>query len=72
MPMRPVIVDAPALAANRGLGRARHAIDRRGLARGPSRKAALVLNKIDAMKRAELLPLAERLNATKACSRRCS
>ena len=29
-----------------------------------SRKAALALNKIDAMKRADLLPLAEKLNAT--------
>jgi GTP-binding protein Era len=57
-----VIVDAPALAADpKGLS----AIDTNSIIEGlraSERKAGLVLNKIDAMPRAELLPLAERLN----------
>jgi GTP-binding protein Era len=57
-----VIVDAPALAADpKGLS----AIDTNSIVEGlrtSERKAGLVLNKIDAMPRAELLPLAERLN----------
>jgi GTPase len=58
-----VIVDAPALAAEpRGLA----ALDTQSIVEGlrqSERKAALVLNKVDAMPRAELLPLAERLDA---------
>jgi GTPase len=57
-----VIVDAPALASEpKGLS----AIDTQSIVEGlraSDRKAALLLNKIDAMPRAELLPLAERLN----------
>ena len=57
-----VIVDAPALASEpKGLA----AIDTQSIVEGlreTKRKAALVLNKVDAMARAELLPLAERLN----------
>ncbi len=57
-----VIVDAPALAEEQGGLAARDTqaiID--GL-KASGRKAALVLNKVDAMKREELLPLARRLN----------
>jgi GTP-binding protein Era len=57
-----VIVDAPALAGEpKGLA----AIDTQSIVEGLREtkcKAALVLNKVDAMPRAELLPLAERLN----------
>jgi GTP-binding protein Era len=58
-----LIVDAPDLAAHPdGLAaRDTHAI-REELKKTP-RKAALVLNKIDTMKRADLLPLADALNA---------
>ena len=59
-----VIVDAPALASDpKGLA----AIDTQSIVEGlranSKCKAALVLNKVDALPRAELLPLAERLNA---------
>ena len=59
-----VIADAPELSARpTGLAAAdtERIID--GL-KGAQKKAALVLNKIDAMKRDQLLPLAERLNKT--------
>jgi GTP-binding protein Era len=58
-----VIVDAPDLAAKKdGLA----ARDTQRIVDGlkdAGKRAALVLNKVDAMKREELLPLAERLNA---------
>jgi GTP-binding protein Era len=57
-----VIVDAPALAAEPGGLAAR---DSQTIVEGlksSGRKAGLVLNKIDAMKRKELLPLAQRLD----------
>jgi len=60
-----VIVDAPQLAAEpEGLA----ARDTQTIVDGlksADRKAGLVLNKVDAMKRAELLPLVERLNDAK-------
>jgi GTP-binding protein Era len=59
-----LIADAPELSARpTGLAAAdtERIID--GL-KGAQKKAALVLNKIDAMKRDQLLPLAERLNKT--------
>jgi GTP-binding protein Era len=59
-----VIADAAALLAEPGGLAARDtgAIIE-GLKAGPRRKAALILNKIDGMKRADLLPLMEKLSA---------
>jgi GTP-binding protein Era len=59
-----VIADAAALLADPGGLAARDtgAIIE-GLKAGPRRKAALILNKIDGMKRADLLPLMEKLSA---------
>ena len=58
-----VIVDAPAVAASPdGLGAQDTGRIIAGL-KTSKRQAALVLNKIDALPRAHLLPLAERLNA---------
>jgi GTP-binding protein Era len=58
-----VIVDAPEMAAHaKGLA----ARDTQSIVEGlkkTNRKAALLLNKVDAMKPAELLPLVEKLNA---------
>ncbi len=57
-----VIVDAPALAEEQsGLAARDTQMIVEGL-KTSGRKTALVLNKVDAMKRAALLPLAERLN----------
>jgi len=57
-----LLVDAPAMAANpEGLA----AQDTQSIIQGlkqSNRRAALVLNKVDGMPRADLLPLAERLN----------
>jgi GTP-binding protein Era len=59
-----VLVDAPELGAHpSGLAAADTERIIEGL-RKAGKKAALVLNKIDAMKRDQLLPLAERLNQT--------
>lgn len=58
-----VMIDAPALAAEPdGLAARDTTMIMAGL-KESKRRAALVLNKIDSMKRGELLPLAERLNA---------
>jgi GTP-binding protein Era len=59
-----VIADAAALLAEPGglAARDTEAIIE-GLKNGPRRKAALILNKIDGMKRADLLPLMEKLSA---------
>jgi GTPase len=58
-----LIVDAPALAAEQGGLSARDTdMIVEGL-KSSKRRAALILNKVDAMKREELLPLAQRLNA---------
>ncbi len=58
-----LIVDAEDLAAHPDGPAARDTVAILDELKKTPRKAALVLNKIDAMKRAELLPLVEKLNA---------
>jgi GTP-binding protein Era len=59
-----VIADAAALLAEpRGLAARDTEAIIEGLKTGPRRKATLILNKIDGMKRADLLPLMEKLSA---------
>lgn len=57
-----LIVDAPDLSAHPEGPAARDTADIIGKLRGTGRNVALVLNKVDSIKRELLLPLAERLN----------
>lgn len=67
-----LIVDAADLVADAGSPGARDTMAiLEGLKQGKGHKKALVLNKIDGMKRTDLLPLVER-SMPKACSRMCS